>query len=299
MNKRRIIFCNIGWMKYYKGVGKKDQIVHGGGYVEKNGSGHECCNFCPCVDGYVYGYVQPHNDSIRIDSHFGIDLEQKSVDNVIVVWIATDGLESQIVGWYKNAIVFSERQKIPHQTDVHKKNRVEFFYMKTKKENAVLLDESKRIPFFKPFRSVWFADGEDFEANQQAQKIAENIIRGKRIFCSQKNSNIPDIDEAEEGTSQYRMHLMRERDKKIVVQKKKNAKNLSCEICGFSFEKEYGIPFCEVHHKKPLSKLKKSAKTKITDLVIVCSNCHRILHHKKDNLLSAEDLKKIIKKQRR
>ena len=91
---------------------------------------------------------------------------------------------------------------------------------------------------------------------------------------------MPDIDGAEEGTSQCRMHLMRERNKKIKIQKKKNAKNLLCEICGFNFEKEYGVRFCEAHHKKPLSKFKKSVETKIIDLAIVCSNCHLILHHK-------------------
>ena len=63
---------------------------------------------------------------------------------------------------------------------------------------------------------------------------------------------------------------MRERNKKNIIQKKKNTKNLSCEICGFSFEKEYAVRFFEVHHKKPLSKLKKSVERKIIDLAIVC-----------------------------
>lgn len=284
-------------MKYYKGIDSNDQIVHGGKYVERNGSGHECCNFLPCNDGYVYGYVQPKSDSIRIDVHFDIDSEQKSIDDVIVVWIATDGLCAQIVGWYKNATVFSKPQEIPHKTSVHKKNKVALFYVKAKNKNIVLLDEGERIPFFKSFRSVWYADGKDYMANQYAQEIAKGIIKGKRIPGLPKSSrNIPDVDRAEEGSPLYRMHLMRERNKKIIDQKKKNAKDLSCEICGFNFEKEYGVAFCEVHHKKPLSKLKKSAETRSTDLAIVCSNCHRILHHKKDDILSIEDLKKKIKK---
>lgn len=296
MKKHRIIFFNIGWMKYYKGINQNDKIKHGGEYVKENGTGHECCNFLACDDGYIYGYVQPKNESIRIDLHFDVE-SYESIKNVIVVWIATDGFKSQIVGWYKNATIFSKPQRIPKRTDIHKANKVSYFFVKTKKKDAILLDECKRIPFFKSFHSVWYADGKDYIANQYAQEIEKNIIKGKQIFSHPKSfSNIPDIDGAEEGSSQYRMHLMRERNKKIIEQKKKNAKNLSCEICGFNFEKEYGIPFCEVHHKKPLSKLKRSTKTKTTDLAIVCSNCHRILHHKKDNLLSIEDLKKIIKK---
>lgn len=149
--------------------------------------------------------------------------------------------------------------KIQKRTDIHKANKVSYFFVKTKKRDAVLLDECKRIPFFKSFHSVWCAKGNDFVANQHAQGIAKSIIRGKQIFSLSKIfSNIPDIDGAEEGTSQYRIHLMRERNKKIIIQKKKNTKNLSCEILEFNFEKEYGVRFCEVHHKKPLSKLKKS-----------------------------------------
>ena len=300
MNKHRIVFFNIGWMKYYKGINQNDKIKHGGEYVKENGTGHECCNFLPCDDGYVYGYVQPTKESIRFDKHLEDISNKEFVKNVIAVWIATDGFESQIVGWYKNATIFSKPQKIPRKTDVHKANKVSYFFVKTKKTNAVLLDECKRIPFFKSFHSVWYADGNDFVANQNAQEIAKTIIKGKQIYSLPRTSStIPDIDGAEEGTSQYRLHLIRERNKKLIAQKKKNAKNLSCEICGFNFEKEYGFPFCEVHHKKPLSKLKKSVQTKPTDLAIVCSNCHRILHHKKDYLLSIEDLKKIIKKRRK
>lgn len=71
-----------------------------------------------------------------------------------------------------------------------------------------------------------------------------------------------------------------------------------CMVCGFNFEKIYGIHgkgFIEVHHLKPVSELK--VDTKIdpkTDLVVVCSNCHRMLHRNRNNVLPLEELKKII-----
>ena len=41
----RILFCKIGWMKYYKGVSEKDPIYNGGAFVRENGNGGEAYNF--------------------------------------------------------------------------------------------------------------------------------------------------------------------------------------------------------------------------------------------------------------
>ena len=71
-----------------------------------------------------------------------------------------------------------------------------------------------------------------------------------------------------------------------------------CVVCGFDFEETYGErgkDFIEVHHTKPLYELKDEVKlTPGIDLVCVCSNCHRMIHRKKDNVLSVEELKSII-----
>jgi 5-methylcytosine-specific restriction protein A len=75
-----------------------------------------------------------------------------------------------------------------------------------------------------------------------------------------------------------------------------------CCVCGFNFEKFYGVwgkHFCEVHHLVPLSrsKDKKRLTDPRTDLVVVCANCHRMLHKKKGTPLSIEELKsKLISK---
>ena len=42
----------------------------------------------------------------------------------------------------------------------------------------------------------------------------------------------------------------------------------------------------EVHHKIPLGELGKRRKTRLEDLMCVCANCHRVLHHR---LRAAED----------
>lgn len=72
-----------------------------------------------------------------------------------------------------------------------------------------------------------------------------------------------------------------------------------CQVCNFDFENFYGIwgkNFAEVHHLIPLSKLKgKKYKTDPkTDLAVLCSNCHRMVHRKKNVTLSLEELKEKI-----
>jgi 5-methylcytosine-specific restriction protein A len=70
-------------------------------------------------------------------------------------------------------------------------------------------------------------------------------------------------------------------------------------VCGFDFEKvygEHGSGFTEVHHLKPLSELGKETKVDpITDMVVVCPNCHRMIHRNKDNILSLGELTEIVR----
>lgn len=68
--------------------------------------------------------------------------------------------------------------------------------------------------------------------------------------------------------------------------------------CGFDFAKIYGErgkQFIEVHHIKPLSELvNPELINPEKDLVVVCSNCHRIIHREKNNILTIEQVDKLI-----
>lgn len=69
-----------------------------------------------------------------------------------------------------------------------------------------------------------------------------------------------------------------------------------CIACGFDFFEKYGEHgegFIEIHHLYPLSSYEREVVVNPkTDLVPLCSNCHRMVHRKK--LLSIEELKDII-----
>jgi len=75
-----------------------------------------------------------------------------------------------------------------------------------------------------------------------------------------------------------------------------------CKGCGFDFEEKYGQlgkDFIEVHHVTPLSHIGEEKEINPeTDLIPLCSNCHRMIHRliraSKGEFTSIEDLKKII-----
>ena len=111
-----------------------------------------------------------------------------------------------------------------------------------------------------------------------------------------------DEEEGEEGQILTRTHRYRERNAKLVKSKKarvlKESGTLSCEVCGFDFSGTYGERgdgFIECHHTKPVSDLKDGGTTKIADLVLVCSNCHRMIHRRRP-WLSVEGVKDLVSK---
>jgi hypothetical protein len=104
-----------------------------------------------------------------------------------------------------------------------------------------------------------------------------------------------------EGETREAFHRFRERNHKIILAKKnhfiKENGSLFCEVCNFDFHSVYGergANFAEVHHNIPLSQIYEVTKTKLNDLSVLCSNCHRIVHRKQP-WLSTEELKIILK----
>lgn len=101
----------------------------------------------------------------------------------------------------------------------------------------------------------------------------------------------------------YRNHLLRERDPKLIRDAKgfalaKGNGVITCECCGFNFNANYGIHgtgFIECHHKIPIAK-GGVRRNRFEDLAMVCANCHRMLHRKnQDNdYYTVEQLREVI-----
>ena len=111
--------------------------------------------------------------------------------------------------------------------------------------------------------------------------------------------------EFDEGDEMLSLHMVRERSSlatKLAKErfKRRNCGRLFCEICSFDFSETYGdigVDFIGAHHTKPISMMQSDDVTRIEDFVMVCSNCHSMLHIGKD-WISHEQLKeKLIAQQ--
>lgn len=113
-----------------------------------------------------------------------------------------------------------------------------------------------------------------------------------------------DDTDAEEGRVLTRAHRFRERNKALVDRKKRDAARaggrLACETCGFVFGDRYGevgVGFIECHHTRALSELRPGQRTRLEDLALLCSNCHRIVHRRRP-WLTLQQLRVILQNER-
>jgi 5-methylcytosine-specific restriction protein A len=120
-------------------------------------------------------------------------------------------------------------------------------------------------------------------ANQIKLVVKDDKLRSDITFIG--DDEISGLDIVMEGQVLYRMHKLRERDKKITEAKKKKVLKelgeLKCEACSFNFEVAYGrigTGFIECHHLIPLSEFEVNKETKLEDLALLCSNCHKMIH---------------------
>lgn len=128
----------------------------------------------------------------------------------------------------------------------------------------------------------------EFAHDQPRLRIVAEAIRATAKVPSVEwvqAADESDLDEASEGKVLTRLHKIRERNSDIVQRKKEKVLQqtgcLACEVCSFDFTARYGElgkGFIECHHTLPLSALKPGATTKLSDLALVCANCHRMLH---------------------
>jgi 5-methylcytosine-specific restriction protein A len=107
-------------------------------------------------------------------------------------------------------------------------------------------------------------------------------------------------EEFPEGKLLARLHVCRERNPEAVSAKKKQtletSGRLACEVCRFDFESRYGqigSGYAECHHTTPVAELREGHQTRLRDLAIVCSNCHRMLHHRRP-LYSVSELRREV-----
>jgi len=116
-----------------------------------------------------------------------------------------------------------------------------------------------------------------------------------RIKADALSSDEPETREGfPEGEAFERRHFSRERNPTVIrLAKARAMKNgaLVCQICNFNFEQRYGVighGYIEGHHTVPVKDLRKGSQTRVEDIALVCSNCHRMLHRRRPWLTMPE-----------
>jgi 5-methylcytosine-specific restriction protein A len=147
---------------------------------------------------------------------------------------------------------------------------------------------------------VW----DEFSSNAERLSLVVAAIRSaiaQHIDDHELDGNDePEIQEAEEGRVLTRLHRVRERSKKLIEAKKKEALKqhgrLFCEACGFDFSLKYGAAgegIIDVHHTRPVHTLTDGDRTRLEDLALLCANCHRVVHSSR-RWLKVEDVRRMI-----
>ena len=266
--KRPVLFVYIGWAEHYDGT---EAIKGNFLWVRKQptkNSEHEA--FIRNTDGYYYcGAGRGILPTVPFH----------------VVFVARDPADDQqkVVGLYAAArsVVSDHAWK----------------FVRTK--DALLLPPEDRLPV-----PLWPGNQGVRRWARRADKsgvqypglyrfyrtITARIIRGGAFEA--RRGSVASIDaelSAFEGAARKLFVTHRQRETKLRSAKirsvmRESRGRLRCEVpgCGFDFVKRYGEVargYAQIHHLRPLKAVKgRGHRTRLTDLAVVCANCHAIIH---------------------
>ncbi len=140
-------------------------------------------------------------------------------------------------------------------------------------------------------------------------KFNDLMTSFKKVVGGNKNSKRPEIfDESitvYEGSQIITKTKVYKRSSKLrekAIQFYTVDDRIKCQACCFDFEEfygEYGKNFIEIHHQKPVfqfdgDNLERTIEEALENVIPVCSNCHRMIHRRRDNPLSLNELKEYV-----
>jgi 5-methylcytosine-specific restriction protein A len=119
-------------------------------------------------------------------------------------------------------------------------------------------------------------------------RIAQALRQNALYDAADNYSGLTSFDEESvlEGRYLLRFHLQRERNQGLRQRKIRSvlarSGSLACEVCELDFGQFYGDRgqgYIECHHVEPLH-MTGERSTRIHDLALLCSNCHRMIHRR-------------------
>lgn len=160
------------------------------------------------------------------------------------------------------------------------------------KDGVPLKEIEKRLPQCRG----WVRQGT--QLSRENFEILESMLKEKAVELEQEEIS-KDLS-YQEGAERRVIQTARERNPKL-RQDAVDKYGKLCMVCGLSFDEFYGQDisdgYIEVHHEYPLSESSGKRETLLVDVKVVCSNCHRMIHHNK-KMMDWRELKKRIEQRR-
>ncbi|WP_321506949.1 EVE domain-containing protein [uncultured Methanoregula sp.] len=260
-----------------------------------------------------YDLIRDLDDLSKMNSIWPIRQHKKKIKNgdLALLWVA-----GQNRGIYATAEIISDPQMQevdPNEPWLNRKNidnadnkvlLVDLGYM-TVLEPPLFESELKTIRELSDLSIIRQHNGTNFPVTESEWKLLSKEIEKRKLSAYPQINEDVDLDletfeeeqRAKEGGSAYYYGKHYERDpnnRKAAIK----YHGTQCSVCGFDFSRMYkqrGQGFIEIHHVKPISTYEKEMEVDPkNDLVPVCANCHRMIHRFRNNVLSVEELRKII-----
>lgn len=144
-----------------------------------------------------------------------------------------------------------------------------------------LTDESAAL-----LNYVWYSGRESLDAVEQVETGEDTFIYA-------------------EGKPTVKTRVLRQRSTRLTDEAKRRYLDehgeLRCQICGINFEEVYGKigeGYIETHHRDPVSQMDGEQFVDVDGVVLLCANCHRMVHRKSPPY-SIEELKQAVEAQKR
>lgn len=227
------------------------------------------------------------------------------LDLLLRTWPTVPGASSREVGELSNVL---RRLRIHGDKGKNEKFRnADGVYMKLQNLASLHPDRLGRFKGLRTSitdRAVW----ERYWARPEVVRaLVKEIKLGVEVVAAVGSMDGQDTDdemEAREGTVLTLVHRVRERHKgfrgRLLKRVEREHGSAKCEACSFSpAKRKDGSRFAsvlEAHHNVPLAAVG-STQTKLSDLSLLCANCHRLVHalmRDEDRHVSVAELKRFI-----
>lgn len=254
---------------------------------------------CSNHDNYIYFQINQYTQAIEVGDTAFI-WRTKSTPKNDPRGIIAYGLIKEINP--RNKVIYPkalEENLWKDKKDINKSGLVAGIKIIEIYSNAdMITDEILKDEQFNNFSKNWQQTNLSLSVEQA--NLVINLLNFN-INNDNQSNEINMVFTRPEGRLIQSIHLRRERNPQLINEAKKlfkktNGGELFCEICRFSFEEVYGSigeNFIEAHHIIPVSQMKIDHKTSISELMMLCSNCHRMAH-RENGMETLQNIKKSL-----